>query len=159
MKRDILYVDDEFENLIVFQATFEEYFNVVTANSGQEALDLLGTRAFPVVVADQRMPRMTGAELFEIMSHKYPHTKRVMLTGYADSKAMLSAINQGRVFHFLKKPWEQDVVFSILVRAVDVARSPRRGRPLRHAGSLGRTTGPRNGQSTVHAAAVGIDRR
>jgi two-component system response regulator HupR/HoxA len=61
MKRDILYVDDEIENLIVFQATFEEHFNVVTANSGQEALDLLDARLFPVVIADQRMPRMTGA--------------------------------------------------------------------------------------------------
>jgi two-component system sensor histidine kinase/response regulator len=119
MKRDILYVDDELENLIVFQATFDDYFNVVTADSGQEALDLLATRAFPVVIADHRMPKMTGAELFEAMRIKYPHTKRVMLTGYADSKAMLSAINQGHVFHFLKKPWDQDVVFSIVVRAIE----------------------------------------
>jgi signal transduction histidine kinase len=119
MKRDILYVDDEIENLIVFQATFEEHFNVVTANSGQEALGLLETRIFPVVIADQRMPRMTGAELFAIMRQKYPHIKRVMLTGYADSKAMLDSINQGQVFYFVKKPWEQDVVFSILVRAIE----------------------------------------
>jgi two-component system, NtrC family, sensor kinase len=119
MKRDILYVDDEIENLIVFQATFEEHFNVVTANSGQEALDLLETRIFPVVIADHRMPRMTGAELFENMRQKHPHIKRVMLTGYADSKAMLDSINQGQVFYFVKKPWEQDIVFSILVRAIE----------------------------------------
>ena len=49
---------------------------------------------------------MTGSELFEAMRHKHPHTKRVMLTGYADSKAMLNAINQGQVFYFIKKPWE-----------------------------------------------------
>jgi signal transduction histidine kinase len=119
MKRDILYVDDEIENLIVFQATFDEHFNVVTANSGQEALDLLESRLFPVVIADQRMPRMTGAELFANMRQKYPHIKRVMLTGYADSKAMLDSINQGQVFYFVKKPWEQDVVFSILIRAIE----------------------------------------
>jgi signal transduction histidine kinase len=119
MKRDILYVDDEAENLIVFQATFDEYFNIVTANSGVEALELLDKHPFPVVVADQRMPRMTGAELFEAMRLKYPHTKRVMLTGYADSKAMLSAINQGQVYYFIKKPWEQDIVFSILIRAIE----------------------------------------
>ncbi len=168
MKRDILYVDDELENLIVFQATFDDYFNVVTADSGQEALDLLATRAFPVVVADHRMPKMTGAELFEVMRIKFPHTKRVMLTGYADSKAMLSAINQGHVFHFLKKPWEQDVVFSILVRAIeayDMGISNMMlqdrlvaGRPLRHARPLGRAVGPRDGQPTVHAAALGVDR-
>jgi nitrogen-specific signal transduction histidine kinase len=119
MKRDVLYVDDEPENLIVFQATFEEHFNVITAESGREALDLLADRSFPVVVSDQRMPRMSGAELFEVMRHKFPHTKRVMLTGYADSKAMLDAINQGQVFYFIRKPWEQDLVFSTLVRAIE----------------------------------------
>lgn len=119
MKRDVLYVDDEVENLIVFQATFEDHFNVVTAESGQEALDLLAVRAFPVVVADQRMPKMSGSELFSIMRSRYPHTRRVMLTGYADSKAMLQAINQGQVFQFIKKPWEQDMVFSTLVRSIE----------------------------------------
>jgi len=119
MKRDILYVDDETENLIVFQATFEEHFNVVTVASGAEALELLAERAFPVVIADQRMPKMSGAELFEIMRVKYPHTKRIMLTGYADPRAMLSAINQGQVYYFIKKPWEEEFVFSILVRAIE----------------------------------------
>jgi signal transduction histidine kinase len=119
MKRDILYIDDEMENLIVFQATFEDYFNVVTASSGAEGLQLLEERSFPVVIADQRMPKLSGAELFEIMRRKYPHTKRIMLTGYADPKAMLSAINQGQVYYFIKKPWEQDDVFSILVRAIE----------------------------------------
>ncbi len=119
MKRELLYVDDEPENLIVFQATFEDYFDVVTVTSGAEALELLEHRSFPVVIADQRMPKMSGAELFEIMRRKYPHTKRIMLTGYADPKAMLSAINQGQVFYFIKKPWEQDDVFSILLRAIE----------------------------------------
>ncbi len=119
MKREILYVDDEMENLVVFEATFEDYFDVVTASSGAEALALLEQRSFPVVVADQRMPKMSGAELFEVMRRKFPHTKRIMLTGYADSKAMLSAINQGQVFYFIKKPWEQDDVFSILLRAIE----------------------------------------
>ncbi len=119
MKRDILYVDDEMDNLVVFEATFEDDFNIVTANSGQEALDILEHQSFPVVVADQRMPFMTGAELFEQMRFRYPHTKRVMLTGYADSHAMLDAINQGQVYYFIKKPWDRDLVFSILVRAIE----------------------------------------
>jgi len=119
MKRDVLYVDDEVENLIVFQASFEEHFNVVTAESGEQALALLAEHAFPVVVADQRMPKMSGAELFEIMRARYPHTRRIMLTGYADSKAMLQAINQGQVFQFIKKPWEHDQVFSTLVRSIE----------------------------------------
>ena len=119
MKRDILYVDDEVENLIVFQATFDEQFNVVTVGSGAEALEMLAERSFPVVIADQRMPKMSGAELFEIMRARFPHTKRVMLTGYAEPKAMQSAINQGQVFYFIRKPWEEDIVFSTLVRAIE----------------------------------------
>lgn len=119
MKRDILYVDDERDNLIVFEATFEDAFNVYTANSGRKALELLEQRPFPVVIADQRMPVMTGSELFEIMRTKYPHTKRIMLTGYADSNAMLDAINQGQVFYFVKKPWERHVILSILRRAIE----------------------------------------
>ena len=119
MKREILYVDDEIENLLVFQATFDDYFNVVTAESGEEALRLLETRPFPVVIADQRMPRMTGAELFAVMRQRFPQTKRVMLTGYADPSAMLDSINQGQVFYFIKKPWEQDVVMSVVIRAIE----------------------------------------
>jgi len=119
MKRDLLYVDDERDNLIVFEAAFEDTFNVHTANSGRKALELLEQRPFPVVVADQRMPVMTGSELFEIMRAKYPHTKRVMLTGYADSKAMLDAINQGQVYYFVKKPWERPMLQSVLVRAIE----------------------------------------
>jgi two-component system sensor histidine kinase/response regulator len=119
MKRDILYVDDEIDNLVVFEATFDASFNVYTANTAAKALELLERQSFPVVVADQRMPGMTGAELFEVMRRKYPHTKRVMLTGYADSKAMLDAINQGQVYYFLKKPWERHEIYSVLSRAIE----------------------------------------
>lgn len=119
MKRDILYVDDEVDNLVVFEATFESTFNIYTASSAAKALELLARQAFPVVVADQRMPGMTGAELFEILRRQHPLTKRVMLTGYADSKAMLDAINQGQVYYFLKKPWERHEIVSVLSRAIE----------------------------------------
>ncbi len=119
MKRDVLYVDDEVDNLVVFEATFEDSFNIWTATSGQEALDLIDSRPFPVVVADQRMPGMSGAELFEIMRRRNLHTRRVMLTGYADSQSMIDAINQGQVYYFLKKPWERHDVQSALMRAIE----------------------------------------
>jgi response regulator RpfG family c-di-GMP phosphodiesterase len=117
--RDILCVDDESDNLIVFEATFEQDFRIWPASSGREALELLERRVFPVVVADQRMPQMTGTQLFEIMRRKHPHTKRIMLTGYADGEAMLSAINQGHVYNFIKKPWERSIVFPLLLRAIE----------------------------------------
>jgi signal transduction histidine kinase len=117
--RDVLCVDDESDNLIVFEATFEQDFNIFPVSSAQEALELLEQRAFPVVVADQRMPHMTGSQLFEIMRRKHPHTKRIMLTGYADNEAMLSAINQGQVYNFIKKPWERSVVLPLLLGAIE----------------------------------------
>ena len=119
MKREVLYVDDEIDNLIVFEASFEDDFSVTTAQSGRQALELIEQKAFPIVIADQRMPEMTGSELFEIMRHKFPFTKRLMLTGYADSKAMLDAINQGQVYYFIKKPWERDFLFSTVLRAIE----------------------------------------
>ena len=118
-KRKLLYVDDELDNLVVFEATFDEQFQIFTASSGEEALELLTRHVFPVVLADQRMTGMTGAELFEVMRLKHPQTKRVILTGYADSSAMLDAINQGQVYYFCKKPWERDMIFSVIVRAIE----------------------------------------
>lgn len=119
MKRNILYVDDEPENVIVFEAGFEDDFHIWTADSGREALELVEEVNFPVVVADQRMPEMTGVELFDIMRQRHPYTQRIILTGFIDSDAMLESINKGQVFHFVTKPWERSLLMSVLIRAVE----------------------------------------
>jgi signal transduction histidine kinase len=119
MKRDILYVDDEMDNIIVFETAFEDEFNIHTAASGQEALAILDRMPIPVVVADQRMPEMTGVELFEIVRQKHPHSKRILLTGYTEPDAMLDAINKGRIFYFIKKPWERPMLLAVLIRALE----------------------------------------
>lgn len=118
-KRDILYVDDEQGNLVVFEATFEDIFNVHLATSAREALAILEDRAIPVVIADQRMPEMTGVEMFAQMREKYPHIQRIILSGFADSEAIISAVNDGQVFQFLKKPWRQAELQTVLLRALD----------------------------------------
>src|SRR5258708_5844663 len=117
MKRDLLYVDDEPDNIVVFEAAFEDDFKIWSANSGGQALEILEQTAIPVVVSDQRMPAMTGVELFAIMRRKYPHIQRIILTGYTDPEGMIDAINQGQVFHFVKKPWERPFLLSVLIRA------------------------------------------
>jgi two-component system sensor histidine kinase/response regulator len=117
MKRDLLYVDDEPDNIVVFEAAFEDDFKIWSANSGTQALEILEQTAIPVVVSDQRMPAMTGVELFAIMRRKYPHIQRIILTGYTDPEGMIDAINQGQVFHFVKKPWERPFLLSVLIRA------------------------------------------
>ena len=118
-KRDILYVDDEPENIVVFEAALEDEFNVWTANSGAEALKLLERVPAPVVVTDQRMPEMSGTQLFEILRRTHPHIKRIILTGYSEPEAMADAINKGEVFYFLKKPWDRGSLVSVLIRAVE----------------------------------------
>jgi signal transduction histidine kinase len=119
MKRDILYVDDEHSNLIVFEAAFEDVFNVHTARSAEEALTFLESHAVPVVVADQRMPDMTGVEMFALMRNVYPHTQRVILSGFADSEAIIDAINQGQIYQFVRKPWQRVELLTVLQRALD----------------------------------------
>jgi signal transduction histidine kinase len=117
MKRDLLYVDDESDNVVVFEATFEDDFRIFTADSARDALKILEQHPIPVVVSDQRMPEMTGVEMFSVMRRKHPHIQRIILTGYTDPEGMIDAINQGQVFHFVKKPWERPYLHSVLVRA------------------------------------------
>jgi signal transduction histidine kinase len=119
MKRDILYVDDEPSNLIVFEAAFDEQFNVITCKSAEEALAYLQQHPVPVVVADQRMPEMTGVEMFVRVRRLYPHTQRVILSGFTDSDAAIDAINQGQIFQFVRKPWQRFELLSVLQRALD----------------------------------------
>lgn len=120
LKRTILYVDDEEDNLIVFQATFADQFEVLIANSAAEALRVMEQSPVAVVLSDQRMPQTTGVELFGILRQKYPHTQRILLTGYAEPKAMIAAINVGQVFYYVSKPWDCPFLEQILQKAVEI---------------------------------------
>ena len=119
MKRTVLYVDDEADNRVVFEAALDDRFRVLTAASADEALTLLATENVPVVVADQRMPGATGVDLFSIIRVKYPQTRRILLTAYTEPKAMIDAINHGQVFYFLQKPWDRSSIESVLIRAIE----------------------------------------
>lgn len=96
--RDILYVDDEHSNLVVFEANFEDDFRVHLAQSADEALQIIDELPIPVVIADQRMPDMTGVEMFSLIRRKHPHIQRVILSGYAESDSIIDSINKGQVF-------------------------------------------------------------
>ena len=119
MKRNLLYVDDERANLVVFRAAFKKHFNILEASSAHEALDLLRSNDVPLMVADQRMPDVTGVELCETVKRDYPHTIRMLLTGYTDSDAMMEAINKGQVYSFITKPWERETLFPTLIRGFE----------------------------------------
>jgi len=113
----VLYVDDEQNNLFSFMATFRLTFKVFTASSGEEALSLLEKRGFHVIISDQRMPQMTGVELFEKIQEKYPDPIRILLTGFADMTAVIDAVNKGKIFHYLTKPWNEEELTMTIERA------------------------------------------
>ncbi len=116
---DILVVDDEVDNLDLLRRTFRREYQVTTANSAMEALRLLQEKEFAVIVSDQRMPEMTGVELFQKARERYPHTIRILLTGYTDINALVDAINMGHVYRYVTKPWSREEIVMTVKRAVE----------------------------------------
>lgn len=107
-KVNILYVDDEDNNLISFKATFRMKYNVFVALSGDEAIEILSEQPIEIIITDQRMPGMTGVEFLESIIPIHPDPMRILLTGYADMAAVVDAINKGKIFHYLTKPWKEE---------------------------------------------------
>jgi response regulator RpfG family c-di-GMP phosphodiesterase len=121
-KINILYVDDEENNLISFKATFRIKYNIFTAISGEEAKSILASKPVDIIITDQRMPQMTGVEFLESIIGEYPEPMRILLTGYADMNAVVDAINKGKIFHYLTKPWNEEELDMTIQRAYDVYR-------------------------------------
>ena len=118
-KITVLYVDDEENNLFSFKATFRIKYNVLTAISGDEALKILETGQVHIIISDQRMPEMTGVEFLEIVLGKFPDPMRILLTGYADMSAVVDAVNKGKIFHYLTKPWNEEELDLTINRAYE----------------------------------------
>jgi len=104
---NILYVDDEEQNLISFKATFRREYNIFTALSGKEGMEIMHKNAINIIITDQRMPEMTGIQFLEKILPVYPETIRMILTGFSDVEAIIEAINTGRVFRYITKPWDE----------------------------------------------------
>lgn len=118
MNTRILFVDDEPNLLAALSRSLRKRFEFDTAPGGAEALQLIARNGpYAVVVADQTMPGMSGVELLEAVREATPDTVRVMLTGNADQKSAVDAVNRGAVFRFLNKPCPPEV----LVPALDTA--------------------------------------
>ncbi len=107
---NVLYVDDLQTNLILFQATFEDDYSIILAESAAEALDILKKQEIQVLVTDQRMPDMTGTELLEIVAAEYPDTRRFLLTAFTDFETVVEAVNKGHIHGYINKPIQADEV-------------------------------------------------
>jgi len=119
-KINILYVDDEQNNLVSFKATFRIKYNVHTALSGDEAMRIIESTPIDVIITDQRMPNMTGVEFLEKVLETHPEPMRILLTGYADMSAVVDAVNKGKIFHYLSKPWNEEELSMSIERAYEV---------------------------------------
>lgn len=127
----VLYVDDEESNLTVFEAAFEDVYDVRLAASGEEALALLRQSPAEVVVTDMRMPGMSGVELLERVIPEWPDSVRIVLTGYTDLESVVRAINRGHIYQYVTKPWDERDVRQILDRALARYRAGADERRLR----------------------------
>ncbi len=130
MNEAILYVDDDESNLIVFQAACGHEFNIITANSGAEALRLMHNQDLALLIADQRMPGMSGVELLEHARLECPDVIRILITAYSDFHDATAAINRGQVHRFLRKPWVIEELRASLTEALQMHRTSQRVKAL-----------------------------
>ena len=118
MQYKILFVDDENANLRLLERLFRDEYDVYGAPSGADGLDLLAAHDFALIVSDQRMPAMSGNEFLLRASEMRPQTVRIMLTGYTDANALVEALNNGIVYKYITKPWNNDDFQQTVKRAL-----------------------------------------
>src|SRR5205085_10841172 len=111
----VLAVDDEPNIVSALRRTLRPRgFTVHTALGGAEGLALLAQQPVDVVISDMRMPEMTGARFLQHARAVQPEAVRILLTGYSDIASTIEAVNNGEIFRYLSKPWEDDVLLSVL---------------------------------------------
>jgi two-component system NtrC family sensor kinase len=117
----ILCVDDEIPILKAMKRIFmDSDYEILTASSAGEGLDMLSDpRPIQVVVSDYRMPGMNGVEFLQEVCRKSPDTVRIVLSGYADTASIVAAINEGEIYKFIPKPWNDDELKFTIKNAVE----------------------------------------
>ncbi|PIQ15552.1 MAG: two-component system response regulator [Flavobacteriales bacterium CG18_big_fil_WC_8_21_14_2_50_32_9] len=113
-KINVLYIDDEKENLASFKATFRRFFTIHTANSAKKGEEILAKNDIEIVLTDQRMPEKTGVEFLESIIKKYPDPIRILVTGYSDIDAVIDAVNKGQIYKYIQKPWETEYMKKLI---------------------------------------------
>ncbi len=120
-KPKILYVDDEESNLRIFKDAFRRDFEIYTAISGYQGLEILEKTAFDVIITDQRMPGMTGVEFLKEVYTRFPEIPpdRLILSGYAKDEDINEAFKKYKLSKFISKPWEYGELKAIIMNAIN----------------------------------------
>lgn len=110
-ERHLMVVDDE-ENISrsLVRLLKQDQYTIYTANSGKQGLEILAANDIGVIISDQRMPEMSGTEFLSQVSQLYPDTIRIVLSGYTELKTITGAINEGKIYKFLTKPWDDKLL-------------------------------------------------
>jgi GAF domain-containing protein/class 3 adenylate cyclase/two-component SAPR family response regulator len=145
-RQKLLVVDDEPDNLDLLYRTFHREFVVLRAENGPAALDILANEGdVAVIISDQRMPLMSGTEFLSLTATQYPDIIRIILTGYTDVEDLVEAINSGKVFKYVTKPWNDEELKRVVRQAADThnvlkARTQELRRTLRRESLLNAVT-------------------
>lgn len=119
MNYKILVVDDEPANVRALERLFRDHYDVFTAGSGGDALFMIEHHDMALLIADQRMPGMSGIELMRRTAQLRPHMVRILLTGYTDVESLIQAINSGQVYKYITKPWNNEDLLLTVTRALE----------------------------------------
>jgi serine/threonine-protein kinase len=119
-KARVLFVDDEERILNALKSIFRNKYHVFTATSGDQAFEFLKRFRVHLIVSDQRMPGMPGVELLRRAKELSPTTVRILLTGYSDLASIVGSINEGEVYRFINKPWNNQDIQAVLAEAVAI---------------------------------------
>lgn len=120
MKYNILVIDDEIDNLQLFRRTLRGDYNVFLANSGFEALEIIKNNKVDMILSDHKMPGMDGVQLMKRTLEYAPEAIRILITAYTDSTSLMSAINEGKIHRYIRKPWNPPDLLNIIEASFEV---------------------------------------
>ena len=128
---NVLYVDDEENNLNSFRAALRRTYNIFTAQSGEEGMEVISKNDIHVVVTDQRMPNMTGVQFLQHIPTDQDNI-RIIITGFSDMESIIEAINTGKVYRYITKPWDKDELKITIDNAIETVMLRRNNKHLIH---------------------------
>ena len=128
---NVLYVDDEENNLNSFRAAMRRYYNIFTALNGEGGIEIVSKNDIHVVVTDQRMPNMTGVQFLQQIPGDLDNI-RIILTGFSDIESIIEAINTGKVYRYIRKPWDKDELKITIDNAIETVVLRRNNKKLIH---------------------------
>ncbi|GAB4178338.1 MAG: sigma-54 dependent transcriptional regulator [Calditrichia bacterium] len=128
----VLILDDEPSSVNAIYRVLRRDYNLLKSEDPKEALNLIREKEVAVMLVDQRMPGLTGVEFIKQAADILPHAIPVLITGYADLDAVIRAVNEGHIYHYINKPWEPDELKMVVRQAMDKYQLEKKNRELTH---------------------------